>query len=164
MPVTINGSGPVAGATTLNGLTIPTVGFGKVLQVVQGSTATETLTSSSTYSSTNLSASITPSSSTSKVLVIVVQAGVGKDTGNTSVDLRLQRGSTVISDFGFGIAGNGGTASNTAGSQMCVHLDSPATSSATTYSTQFRSRSNVAQAYVQLGSAVSTITLVEVAA
>ena len=34
MAVSIDGAGPLAGATTLNGLTIPTTGFGKVLQIV----------------------------------------------------------------------------------------------------------------------------------
>ena len=43
-------------------------GFGKVLQIIQGTHSTAVSTTSSTYVTTNLTASITPSSSSNKVL------------------------------------------------------------------------------------------------
>ena len=44
---------------------------GKVLQVVTGTYATSATTSSGTFSSTGLSASITPSSVSSKILILI---------------------------------------------------------------------------------------------
>jgi len=56
---------------------------GNVLQVVYGTTATSVTHSTSTYIDTGLSASITPSSTSSKILVIVDQNGCGKYTSDT---------------------------------------------------------------------------------
>ena len=53
---------------------------GKVLQVVYGSYATETTTTSTTYTDSGLSVSITPSATTSKVLVLTSQ-NLGMDRG-----------------------------------------------------------------------------------
>lgn len=53
-------------------LTIPAGGFGKVLQVVQGTFNTTTVSSTSlSYVTTNTTVSITPTSSSSKVLIAV---------------------------------------------------------------------------------------------
>jgi len=63
-----------ADSTTATGLKwAAAAGGGKVLQVVYGSTSTSTTVSSTTYTDTTLSATITPSSATSKVLVLVSQ-------------------------------------------------------------------------------------------
>jgi hypothetical protein len=51
----------------------PAGGGGKVLQVVYGDTTTSTTIASTSYADTGLSASITPSSATSKVLVFCAQ-------------------------------------------------------------------------------------------
>jgi len=48
-------------------------GGGKVLQVVNATYATSTTNSTSTYADTGLSATITPSSASSKVLVLVIK-------------------------------------------------------------------------------------------
>jgi hypothetical protein len=139
------------------------IGAGKILQVVNATYSTSTSNSTSTYADTGLSASITPSSSSSKVLVLVNQAGCNKN-GSTYMALRLLRGSTTLIQF----EGEGGytnsTAANSFGACSCCYLDSPATTSATTYKTQLASVSNVASVAAQGSSAVSTITLLEVAA
>jgi hypothetical protein len=140
-------------------------GGGKVLQVVYGSTTTQTANNTSTYADTTLSASITPSSATSKVLVLVSQNGLSKDTNNTGVMLRLLRGATSILQF-VGSAGfNGGnTRQDVAAS--CAYLDSPSTTSSTTYKTQIASRTNQATAQCQVtgGDDTSTIILMEIGA
>jgi hypothetical protein len=125
--------------------------------------STETSTSSSTYSDSGLSASITPSSSSSKILVIVDVQG-GKTTGVTGLDLKLLRGSTDLIIFAKASGYNGGTSYNLVGSSSCCYLDSPATTSSTTYKVQLASNSNVSTARINDNSSVSTISLMEIAA
>lgn len=136
----------------------------RVLQVVAATTATQTTNSSSTYADTTLSASITPSATSSKVLVIVNQAGCFKDTNNTFQNLQLLRGVTNIIQFG-GYGGyNAGTGDIGFGSVSTAYLDSPATTSATTYKTQQSSNNNNAKVGCQAAGATSTIVLMEISA
>jgi hypothetical protein len=140
-------------------------GGGKVLQVVQATYSTTVSTTSATFADTGLTASITPSASTSKVLVFVSHNGTGK-SGNGNGRIRLNRGATVISYIDTIIALTGSTASNYIGTVGTVYLDSPATTSATTYKTQFASDTatfNLQTDSVGLTS-VSTITLMEIGA
>jgi hypothetical protein len=139
-------------------------GGGKVLQVIYGSTSTNATNSTNTYADTNLTASITPSSATSKVLVFVNQSGCGKTSNNTSMKLRLMRGATAMIEFA-GTAGSTNDSSNNfIGSISASYLDEPATTSATTYKTQFLSNENNASVIVQNGNPVSTIILMEIGA
>lgn len=137
---------------------------GKVLQVVQATYSTQVNVSTSTPTDTGLTASITPSATSSKVLVIVSQNGVGKDTGATDAFINLLRGATTISDFGKVIGNSGAAGTNVPGSASVAYLDSPATTSSTTYKTQIFSGANVAKAFAQAGAAMSTITLMEIGA
>ena len=77
---TADGSGTIALQNQLSGMTtasLPTVttdklGTGAVLQVVQGTYSTQITSTAASFSDTNLSASITPSSSSSKIYVQVI--------------------------------------------------------------------------------------------
>jgi hypothetical protein len=140
----------------------PAGGGGKVLQVVQGTTTTQTTSSSATYADTTLTATITPTLSTSKVLIFVTQNGVGKDN-NVGLNLKLLRGGTDLALIGNFIGNTSTTTSNRIGSASINYLDAPATTSATTYKTQLASPSG-ATSYVQNSSSVSTITLMEIGA
>ena len=61
-------------------------GFGKIGQVIQATTSTESTNTSSSYADTGLSASITPTSTSSKVLVLCsVSANMG--TGGHNVPI-----------------------------------------------------------------------------
>ena len=137
---------------------------GKFLQVVNGSTSTDTTNSTTTYAATTLTATITPISTTSRILVLVNQ-NVGKNTGNTDsyAWLQLKRDSTVLSTFYVGpYTAVSGYLLNLVATTS--HLDSPATTSATVYSTQFKNNVAADGARVQWQSATSTITLIEVSA
>jgi hypothetical protein len=137
---------------------------GTVLQVVNATYAVVNSTTANTFSDTGLTASITPTSSSSKILVLVNQSGCQK-TGDTTVGLQLLRNSTSILLFDRG--GDTGTSVTVNfGGSGCSYLDSPATTSSVTYKTQFRSSLAGATVYVQSGSStsISTITLIEVAA
>jgi hypothetical protein len=141
---------------------------GNVLQVVNATYSTEVISSSSTFADTGLSASITPSSASSKILITVNQAGCGKTNGNTLLSLRLLRGSTSLIDFERRAGNNDTTTYNFIGSCSCSYLDSPATTSIITYKTQFASHANISQVFVNSSAggvaSTSTITLMEIAA
>jgi len=157
-------SGNTLTAAQLNDLR----GAFRVLQVVTAATATAATNSTSTMADTGLTATITPQSASSTILVIVNQGGCGKNTGSAfnALALRLLRGATTLSDFASGMADNSTDSKNYIGTISIHYLDSPATTSATTYKTQFRnSGNNGASVVVQNGSAnTSTITLMEISA
>ena len=143
-------------------------GGGKVLQVVQGTTATSTAIASTSFTDTNLTASITPSSATSKVLILIAQQMTAtRDTGGIGGTIKLFRGATEIwkagNEYGAGYVNAG---SSNARVIPVSYLDSPNTTSSTTYKTQGRSysASNNGTATFQDDGATSTIILLEIGA
>ena len=144
---------------------------GKVLQVVNGTTTTAVGVNTTTPTDTGLTATITPKFSTSKILVFVVQsARYSRSTNEQGHALSLLRGSTTIvseSDrYGGYIYSNTTTSIDAAVQTPIIYLDSPATTSATTYKTQGRplSTANSGTVAYQSESQISTITLMEIAA
>ncbi len=141
----------------------------KVLQVVNATYSTLTSTSSATYTDTNLSASITPLFSTSKILVFVDMNGCSKvSSTNATLGLILVRGSTTITNITTGAGYNNSTSPNYVGSVSTNYLDSPATTSATTYKIQIASDNASSTVRINdygpsAGGSVSTITLMEIA-
>ena len=141
-----NGQVLTADSTAATGLAWATAGGGgKVLQVVQGSTTTETSTNTTTFVDTTLTATITPSSSTSKVLVFFSQNGAYKTGTGNAIKIQVLRASTQIS---LQVGGDtvGGITFPTFSNMV---LDSPATTSATTYKTQFANIDNSTSVIVQ---------------
>lgn len=137
---------------------------GTVLQVVSAEYSTQTSSSTTTYADTGLTLAITPSSTSSKVLVQITQS-YGRDDGNSlnSVGLKLFRGATDLGVFATR-AGFTNTAIYQSGTVAYNYLDSPATTSATTYKTQFNNALvSSGFVYAQYVSAKSTITLMEIA-
>jgi len=141
-------------------------GGGKVLQVVYGSTATEANSTTASYIDTGLTATITPSSASSKVLVLINQI-VGKSGGDTYINVDVFRGSTSItspSSFLTGYAGStGSSATNYIGAVSASILDTPATTSATTYKTRILNAAAAGNVYANQF-ALSTIVLMEIGA
>lgn len=136
---------------------------GRIAQIVFATYSTQTVSSTSTFVTTGLTANITPTKANSKIIVLVSQNGVSKFNNTTSaVDLRLMRGATALSNFGIGNALISVATDLFLGSSSVVYVDSPGTTSAVTYSTQFRNPANIAAAFVQRSGAESTITLIEV--
>lgn len=135
---------------------------GMVRNVVVGTTSTPTTNATSAFADTTLTATITPSVATSTVLVLVFQNGVSKDTGNTSVQLRLRRGTSTLQTFAGAAGGTGSVATNNIGTVATAYRDSPASIAALTYTTQLASSANVANATVQTNSETSAMVLIEV--
>jgi hypothetical protein len=149
---------------TNTGTLISTKSAGTVLQVVNATYSSSTSSSSSSYADTGLTATITLSSTSSKVLVIVDQAGLSKQTNDANLNLKLLRNG---SDLALIVSGAGYTSNSTpnyVGNSGISYLDSPASISALTYKTQFASANNNASVGCQTNSSVSTITLMEIAA
>jgi hypothetical protein len=160
-------NGQVLTADSTTGTGLKWAAGGKVLQVVFGSTSTATGNSTSTYVDTTLTATITPTLATSKILVIYSNNGAGKVTNDTSINMRLLRGATSILEIEGYAGDNGSGSSNFIGSISGTYLDEPATTSATTYKTQILSQANNARVFVQSNRGVlstSTITLLEIGA
>jgi len=160
-----NGQVLMADSTAATGLKWGTAGGGgKVLQVVQGTTTTEVTNNTDTFADTTLTASITPSASTSRILVLVTQNSCYKTNGNASNAhmFRIVRGSTNIWASQF--VGWTDSATKLESTYAFNYLDSPATTSATTYKTQFRNYPNAAGVIVQESTAQSNIILMEIGA
>lgn len=142
-------------------------GGGKVLQVVSATSTTSTTVATGNYTDTTLTANITPSSNTSKILVIVNQRYyASRDTRNHDMDLILLRSGTQILYQAYSMDTNGSTTSVRGSNTSMQYLDSPATTSALTYKTQGRmsTTANSAQVIFQHGSNVSSILLLEIGA
>jgi len=138
----------------------------KVAQVVTARTATSVDSSTNVFADTGLSVTITPTLNTSTILVMVNQGGIQKSNANTGtgITLNLLRGVTSLIQWAAYISYTGTAVANFVGSASMDYLDSPATTAATTYKTQFYSTTNTATATVQSQSTVSSITAIELLA
>ena len=129
------------------GTVVDTGKAGTIVQVVQGTTNTQVTNTTAAYVDSGLSASITPTSSSNKVLVLVSQACVhGRSTDGQGGGIQLLRGSTVIWE-----PVNNGNGATTGPFLFYLtdvrdlyyftplnYLDSPSTTSSVTYKTQGR--------------------------
>ena len=151
--------------------------MGKIGQVVSAETSTETNVTGTTYADTGLSASITPSSTSSKILIMTAQHFQLQRPSSAYVlgGFRLLRGSSAIfqpnpedgsGSYGLGFQVASATASNLNGYNTINYLDSPSTTSATTYKTQMRAYTGQGQITAQKAgpnaNGKSTIILMEI--
>jgi len=151
----INASAAIAG-TKING------SFGKVLQVVNAVNATEVTSNSASYSDTGLTANITPSATSSKILVISSN-DCTKLSADTSVAIRCYRGSTEIGGtiIGRKIADTDDTGKSQSVFSFTI-LDSPSSTSALTFKTQFCNAAGSGTVRINAGSGSSTMCLMEI--
>ena len=150
----------IGGANAITG-TIPTSvapGKGKVLQVVQATSTGGSDTTSTSYVATALTAAITPSSTSSKILIVTKVTANGSPS--TDVNTRIYKASTSIT-------GNASTKYNSSSGEpsdmVNTFLDSPNTTSATTYTLYAQSSVNGQQIKMNSGNTDGTITLMEIA-
>ena len=161
LAVGTNGQALLADSTTATGLKWGAVG--KILQVVQGTDGGSVSSSSASYVSTGLTASITPSSASSKVLIII--------TTNINTDSSSDGGKATI------YRGDTSTGTNLAGADdwfqyffdqdtlsywpvNMSYLDSPNTTSSTTYTCAMKRMLGT----VQASGGLQTMVLMEVGA
>ncbi len=156
--ITIGASGDTisipSGATIANSGTA--TGFGKVLQVVTDVLSTETGTTSTSYVAVSgFAATITPSSTSSKILVLC-SASSYINAADTYFGT-IYRGATDLGTFGRLYS----TAGGLGGFISFNYLDSPSTTSATTYTYYHKVGSGTG--YVSVNNYKSNLTLLEIA-
>ena len=159
---------------------LPTGVGGKVLQVVQDTKLDTSYIQSTSFTDIGLSASITPSSSSNKVLVTVMLVGVSdhyfapgrlmRDTTEIAVPTAASNRPNHALNFAQTPSADGEVEY-----LNCTFLDTPSTTSAVTYKVQVASRSDNAsngcfinrsdadRDAVHDGRNISTITLYEIA-
>lgn len=172
--ITLNSDGTVANA----------VGMGKILQVVSATKTDTFVTTNVSYTPvTGLSVSITPSSSSNKVLIIA-QLTIGGSLAGTHVRINGGNADTYVGDaasnrvrsavsLGQFASGVYETSYSTSPAAI-VYFDSPATTSATTYNVEIRRGATSQDARINysyldndsvtVGRTASSITVLEVAA
>lgn len=160
-------SGTTVAATNYTGSGAALTGAGGVLQI-KTAIKTDAFTSSSTsfVDVTGISVSITPTASNSKILVLVDYKGSMGVKASVTFYGNLLRDSTIIYNMG-SVGGDTGVV-DFVSSSGCVFLDSPATTSATTYKIQGRGDGAAWACNRRQGNASvmshSSITVMEIAA
>ena len=143
---------------------------GAVLQVLTTTTTTLVTNSTSTYASTGLSLSITPSSATSKILVLAwcpIRYGTNNGGGNVGIRINRASGTIVMNN---NLINNVSAIVDISYPITLSYLDSPATTSSTNYTIEFalvNSSGIYSNPTVNWNSGVtqtSTLTLMEIAA
>jgi len=143
----------------VTGLSKGSLPTGSVLQVVQAtSTGSQASTSSTSYATSNFSVSITPTSSTSKVL-INYSGAYSLNPAATGLFITIYRNATDLGAINKVLVTAGYIATSPINA---IYLDSPATTSATTYTIYFKSVSGLV--YINANEALSTLTAMEIAA
>ena len=169
---------PVDGVGTDSG---NTVYGGGIVQVVQNFTSSEVSMTSTTFADTGLNCTITPKFASSKILILVNQQyRLIRSSSHTGGGFRILRGSTVVQTgpdnssgsepFGEYLVVDGSSNIELYSRYNVQYLDTPNTTSATTYKTQMavRTTASSAQARAQYQASdengKSYMTLIEVSA
>ena len=160
----------------MSGTSLPSgISTGKVLQVVETRKTDTASTSSSTFSAiSGLSASITPSSSSNKILVSFTICGSGgnhhhaaisRDSGSNFVGAGVAVGNRPATNAYFNVD------ANEARSNTAIILDSPSSTSELTYQVYWRSNSSTLYLnrtqndvdFAYSARSASSVTLMEIA-
>ena len=168
LAVGTNGQVLTADSTAATGLKWATAaGGGKLLQLTSTQITSYVQIASTTMTDTNITASITPTSATSKILVTItacIRTHVNTQTSNAGAKFNIMRnGSMIVNWLDGRFLQVNGDAFTLVTAQF---LDSPATTSSTTYKSQGAMDSAADGRYVefQLSAYPSTITLMEIGA
>jgi hypothetical protein len=162
--VIISPTGALGSGIVLNKASLPT---GSVLQVVNVYTGTGTSITTTTYTDSTVTASITPNYSSSKILVLVShnfyisRNSISSNYGDAL--FKLVRSSTDLASNRYAVNFGSTSWSDFFGHNTFNYLDSPSTTSSTTYKVQFKSGDanyNTQMPFQGHG----TITLLEIAA
>ena len=138
---------------------------GHVIQTVYSSSATNESTTSTSFVNTSFAATITPTSSSSKILV-TVNASLFSNTADRHAVAGIFRGDVSGTGLGSGTYDIGsayGGNSNSKGYVCCSILDSPSTTSATTYTVGLRRNGSSGIVYINVNAERSTMVLQEIA-
>ena len=145
----------------VSGANLTNIDGGKVLQIQHQEITTTVETSSSSFTDTGFTLAITPSATSSKILCVVNLQSIGKASSTLSaMSVRIVRTSTDIGRSTNIMYSAGASRYETA---SIVKLDSPSTTSATTYKVTFKNRESNAVHFNAYTGDTSTFTLYEIA-
>jgi len=150
-------------ATALAAAALPA---GVIKQVIYTNFQIYSSTTSSTFVDTGVSASITPASTSSKILITYGLFGLGANGATGVISLGLTDGSNNILYYSDSLLGYGNGASQSAGEGNGQYLHSPATTSSFTYKVRIKANSGTAAWGNYTGGASQVthfITLMEIA-
>jgi len=141
---------------------------GKVLQVIHSSYDAYTTTNSTSYITSNITATITPTSSSNKILILTNILGVGASTAMDNARYKLVRNDTTdLKEFD-DAAGYSNSAATQAGSSHFNYLDSPSATTEIRYRIYWKMRSGTSVFFNNYAGAdnvtTSTMTLMEIKA
>jgi hypothetical protein len=165
MAIVINGTGTITGISATDGLSSPQTG--SVLQVVQGVLGSQFGSTSTSFVSTGLTASITPKFATSKILVSFTSQAITVTDGSIIAADIYKNGVSLSGESTYGYIYIYTAGAHPAGLLSFQYLNSPATTSSTTYTIYARSNSSANTWYFGgngSANAQATITLMEIAA
>lgn len=180
MALVLNGQANTIGGLAVGGLpdgSIATADLasgvgGKILQVLQTTTTTQVSNTGTSYADTGLTGSITPASTSNKILVLVCQNYEQKrSAADAGGNINLMRDSTQLNEiipnenYGMLIWSSGVGGISNYDVYNLSYLDSPNTTSSITYKTQCKGyfSDNNHAFKVNVGSGKSFLTLIEVA-
>jgi len=134
---------------------------GRVLQVVSTSSTANTSTSSTSFQASGFATSITPSSTSNKILVMIQTGSLERAGGDSYIETALYKNGSVLKKIS---ADSHDSAWSDQGTRAFHYLDSPNTTSSTSYDLYFKSGGSGATVYLN-ESAYGTlsITLMEIA-
>jgi hypothetical protein len=160
---TVSGSGTIALTNQLSGMTSASMPSGSVIQVVQGTDGgSDTSTSSTSWVASNIWCDITPTSTTSKILVSVNTSMYIPDGAEGAIT--IYRNSTEVTGTSNGISKSWFNGTRGTAPAVGSFLDSPSLTSTITYRVYFRSinGSYSVDCPVYGGKLSSSITITEI--
>lgn len=156
----------ITAAKLASGAARSNFGAGTVLQVVSTTYNTYSSTASTTYANL-FSASITPLSTSSKILVMVNCVGCTSASSGGGGSFQVTRAGSLIFVIDSIVAYNSTSTQNRSGATGTTYLDSPASTSSLTYAVQWKSVDTntfrINDYTYAGGNGTSTITLMEIA-
>ena len=158
---TVSGSGTIALTNQLSGMTDASMPSGSVIQVVSHKNSSQNGTTSTSFVATDSTVTITPTSTSSKIYILT-SSPMYSNANDGHIYTTIYRGSTNVNgsaELQLFAAGNNSMGRWSNGSMS--FLDSPATTSATTYTVYFR-RASGSTVYYDANGGMATITLMEI--
>jgi len=149
-PITLSGDAATLGSA----VTFPT---GHVLQVVSNSSSSNISTASTSYQASGVNVSITPISTSNKILIMCNSGSMDYSGTASTIDLSLYKDGTSLKAFS-SVSFQGGEK----GSRSFVYLDSPSTTSSTTYDIYFKSGNGSQTAYLNESTGTVSIVAMEI--
>jgi len=137
------------------------VSTGHVLQVVQAQIATDQSTTSTSYVTSNLSASITPSSTSSKILVMLNGGNTFNNTNGNDVLVTFYRDGSAVETGPHALIENTPGTNSFKSNWSACYLDSPSTTSSVTYTPYYKVKAGTG--YFNQATARIMLTLMEIA-